>query len=226
MVAENADRAKERVLTQAVTMHGVTVHFYHPFESEIPRLISTIVKEAGYDIDPAASACLKEILGGNIALIEAELNKVFQFAGNRKNITLEDINESVGDFGLPLVFDLIDAIADKKRGKALEILARLLRDGEQPLMLLGMMAGHWRRLLAAREQLTNGDGPEKIAKDFKLNFNNKKAFLGQVSSLAEKELEGAFHLFYKADKALKSSSVAPRLVFENLLLELTAGERA
>ena len=30
----------------------------------------------------------------------------------------------------------------------------------------------------------------------------------------------------KADKALKSSSVAPRLVFEDLLLELTAGGKA
>lgn len=226
LVAENADRAKERALTQAVTGNGVAVHFYHPFESEIPRLINTIAKEAGYDMDTAATACLKEVLGGNIALIESELNKVFQFAGERKKITLEDINESVGDFGLPLVFDLIDAIADKKRGKALEILARLLRDGEQPLMLLGMMASHWRRLLAAREQYSGGDGQEKIGKDFKLNFSNKKAFLGQVSSLDEDELERAFHLFHKADKALKSSSVAPRLVFESLLLELTAGGRA
>ena len=50
---------------------------------------------------------------------------------------------------------------------------------------------------------------------------NKKGFLGQVSRLSETEVVGAFHLFREADMALKGSALAPGLVMERLVLELT-----
>lgn len=220
LVAENADRSREEKLSRPAAKAGSVVHFYHPLESELTRWIKVLAREAGYTVEDGAAAYLKEVLGGNLALIEAELNKVFNFLGPRKAVTYDDVKESVGDFGMPLVFDLIDAVADKRPGEAVDMLARLLREGEPPLMLLGMMAGHWRRLIAAKERAMSGDSPEQIARAFRLNFMNRKEFMGQVSRLQLRELEGAFHLFRKADTALKGSAVSPRMVMEMLVLEL------
>ncbi len=172
-----------------------------------------------------AAAYLVDVLGGNLALIEAELNKVFNFLGERKKVRYEDVKESVGEFGLPLVFDLIDAAAYKKPGEAVETLSRLLREGEQPLMLLGVMAGHWRKLIAAREMKDNGESEEKLAKAFNLNFANRKKFLGLLSRVEPGELVRALRLFHKADMALKGSALAPGMVMERLILALAgAGE--
>ena len=226
LVAENADKSKEKALSTAVAKRGVAVHFYHPFESEIPRHIRAMAKAAGYDIDEAAARFLSDFLVGNLALIEAEVRKVFNYMGERKKITLEDVKESAGDFGLPLIFDLIDAAADKRRGVASEVLAKLLRDGEEPLMMLSMMAGHWRKLVSAREMKEGGAGDEEIAKALRLNFNNKKSFLRQVSALGMDEMTKAFRLFREADTALKSSAVSPGAVIEMLLFRLTEGGRA
>src|SRR5512135_2845386 len=220
LTADNADRAKERTLTQAVSANGLAVHFYHPFENELPRWIKTLAGESGYTVEDEAAAYLVDVLGGNLALIEAELNKVFNFLGDRKKVRYEDVKESVGEFGLPLVFDLIDAAAYKKPGEAVETLSRLLQDGEQPLMLLGVMAGHWRKLIAAKEKKDKGESEEKLARAFNLNFANRKKFLGLLSRVEPGELVHALRLFHKADMALKGSALAPGMVMERLVLAL------
>ena len=225
LTAENADRGKERTLTQAVSGSGVSVHFYHPFESELPRWIRTLAGESGYTVEEDAASYLVDVLGGNLALIEAELNKVFNFLGDRKKVRYEDVKESVGEFGLPLVFDLIDAAAYKRPGEAVEVLGRLLKDGEQPLMLLGVMAGHWRKLIAAREMKENGESDEKLAKAFNLNFANRKKFLGLLSKAEPADLARALRLFHKADMALKGSALSPAMVMEGLVLELAGAVR-
>jgi DNA polymerase III subunit delta len=212
LIAMDADRGKERTLSEAIPGSGVTVHFYHPFESELPGLIRTVARESGYSIDEGAASYLKDVLGGNLALIEAELRKVFNLLGNRKAVTYEDVKESVGDFGAPLVFDMIDAVAGKRPGEAVFVLEKLLRDGEQPLMILGMMAGHYRKLLAAKE-----GGPEKQPRA----FGNAAKIPAQAARLTGDELINAFHLFHKADVDLKSSSLQPGMVMERLVLELS-----
>jgi len=198
----------------------VSVHFYHPFENQLPGYVRTIARDAGYSIDEDAVSYLIDVLGGNLALIEAELNKAYNFIGDAKKITVEDVRQSVGDFGLAVVFEFIDAAAMKDIGRALDKLNRLLRDGEQPLMILGMMASHWRKLLTAREMADTGKSQEDIARSMKLNFANKKTFLTQLGRLKQKELETALGIFHSADISLKNSSVASGLVMEKLVLEL------
>ena len=221
LVAEDADKAKEAAIAKALPGPGVHVHFYRPFESEVSNWVRILAREAGYTIEGDAAAFIKEALGDDIALIEAELNKLFNYAGERKKVTLDDVKESLGEYGLPLVFDLIDAALVKKTGKALEVLSRLLKDGEQPLMILGMMAQHWRKLLDARERKTRGESDDQLVKALRLTYFNKKGFLAAVSRLSESELAGAFHLFHDADMALKGSALAPGLVMERLVLNLT-----
>ncbi|MBI5696238.1 MAG: DNA polymerase III subunit delta [Nitrospirae bacterium] len=222
LVAEGAEKPKEAALTKPMSKSCVFVHFYPPFESEVPRWIKQLARESGYTVDDDAAAYLRDTLGGNLALVEAELNKLFNFLGDRKTITPDDVRESVGDFGMPLVFDLMDAVAEKRTGAALEVLSRLLTDKENnPIMLVGMFAAHWRRLLAAKEMADAGDGPEKLEKAFRLNFRNKKAFLGQVARARATELRAAFRSFAKADGALKGSALPQRLVMERLILELS-----
>lgn len=222
LVAGEAEKGKEAALAKAMGKDGVYVHFYHPFESEVARWIKLLAKESGYSVEDDAAAYLRDTLGGNIALVEAELNKLFNFMGERKTITSDDVRESVGDFGMPLVFDLVDAAAEKRTGDAFEILSKLLTDKENnPIMLVGMFAGHWRRLLQAKEMSDAGDGPEKLEKAFRLNFRNKKHFLGQVSRLNAGEMRAAFKSFAKADGALKGSALPSRLVMERLILELS-----
>ncbi|HEX9860813.1 MAG TPA: DNA polymerase III subunit delta [Nitrospirota bacterium] len=221
LVAENAEKGKEAALAKAVGAGGVCAHFYRPSDSDIARWVGILAKEAGYSVDGDAASYLKDVLGDNLALIEAELNKVFNFKGEQKRVTLADVRESVGGFGLPLVFDLVDQLADKNTGKAVETMSRLIKDGEQPLMILGMVSRHWRRLLEAKNRMDLGDGPKELETRFRLNFKNKERFIRQVRTMNKGELREAFTHMSRADMALKGSALAPWMVMERLALELT-----
>ena len=49
------------------------------------------------------------------------------------------------------VWELADLLAARKSAKALEFLDRLLRDGEEPLPMVGAMAWMYRKLIEASE---------------------------------------------------------------------------
>ncbi len=202
MVAMGAERSKERTLSELLPDDGVYVHFWRPRDYEIPDLVQRLVKANGFTIDRGAVLYLAETLSGNLALIEAELNKVFNLLGDRRGVKEEDVKESVGDFGLPAVFELADAAAAKDASKAIETLEKLLRDGEEPLKLLAILAGHWRKMSAGDEG----------------GFKGQKA---PARTISEDDAVRAFGLFQKADRDLKGSPVPPRLIVERLVLELS-----
>lgn len=202
MIAMGAERSKERTLSELIPDDGVYVHFWRPRDYEIPDLVQRLAGANGFTIDRGAVSYLAETLSGNLALIEAELNKVFNLLGERRQVKEEDVKESVGDFGLPTVFELADAAAAKDASKAIETLEKLLRDGEEPLKLLAILAGHWRKMSAG------GEG----------GFKGQKT---PARTLSEDDAARAFGLFQKADRDLKGSPVPPRLVVERLVLELS-----
>jgi DNA polymerase III subunit delta len=202
MVAMGADRSKERTLSELLPEDGVYVHFWRPRDYEIPELVQRLVRANGFTIDRGAVLYLAETLSGNLALIEAELNKVFNLLGDRRQVREDDVKESVGDFGLPAVFELADAAAAKDAARAIETLEKLLRDGEEPLKLLAILAGHWRKMSAG------GEGGYKGQKT-------------PARTISEDDAVRAFGLLQKADRDLKGSPVPPRLIVERLVLELS-----
>jgi len=225
LVAEDADRAKEEALAKVIGPSGVQVHFYPPSEGELTGWVRELARQSGYRLEKDAVEHLTEALGDNIALIEAELNKVFNYAGERKTVTYSDVKECVGDFGAPLVFDLANAIAEKQTLKALDILSKLMMEGQQPVVLLGMVAQHWRKLVEAKDMASRGDSDDKIAKTLRVHFRQKRSFLTQVAKLGEDELVSAFGMFRKADAALKGSALSNKTVMERLIFDL-AGQGA
>ncbi len=203
LLAMGADRAKERTLSDMLPDGAVFAHFWRPRDYELPDIVQKLVRTSGFTIDRGAVSYLSETLSGNIALIEAELNKVFNLIGEKRHIKEEDVREAVGDFGLPVVFELSDAAAAGNASKAVETLEKLLRDGEEPLKLLAILSGNLRKM-AAGDELPAGAGRKSPAK-----------------KMSDDEAIRAFGCLMKADRDLKGSPVPPRLVMERLVLELS-----
>ncbi len=205
LLAMGADRSKERTLSDMLPDSAVFAHFWRPRDYEIPDIVQKLVRASGFTIDRGAVAYLSETLSGNIALIEAELNKVFNLLGERRQVKEEDVRESVGDFGLPAVFELSDAAAAGDTSRAVETLEKLLRDGEEPLKLLAILSGQWRKMAAGDDWQAGGRGGRK----------------SPARKLSDDEVVRAFSSLTKADRELKGSPVPPRLVMERLVLELS-----
>jgi len=219
LVAEGVERSKAMSLARRFEA-GVFTYFYPPRDSETPARITEMAGDYGYSISRDAAGYLKDMLGNNLALIDAELKKVINHVGDKKTIGIEDVTDAVGDFGLPLIFGISDALADKNVSEAFFMLSKLIGQGTHPLQLNALLAGHWRKLLIARDMLDRGLDRTEVEKKLRLNNFNRAGVMRQAHSMRPDELSRGVRLLAEADVSLKSSAVPGRLVMEQLFLKL------
>jgi DNA polymerase-3 subunit delta len=124
------------------------------------------------------------------------------------------------------VFDLIKAIAEKKKGDALDRLQRLLDAGEAPLMLLGFLARQMRQFWIARELARRGQGEAALARAAGVSPYAAAQIWRQAHGLSETDLRFALGRIAETDAGLKGAAAPPRLLMELLVIDLCAGQGA
>jgi len=118
----------------------------------------TIGKEKGVEFEKGAAEDLAEFVAADLMRLKTEIEKLATFAGEKKFIGRNDVISMVISEKTTTVWELADLLAARKSPKALEFLDRLLRDGEEPLSIVGAMAWMYRKLIEASEVrgVTNG----------------------------------------------------------------------
>ena len=182
----------------------------------------SLVRAAGFRIDPPAMDLLVEALGGDISRISVEIEKLGLFAGKRP-VTVDDIAELVPDARASNVFALVNALGRRDRSKALEILDTLTREGEYLPLALAFLSTQYRMALVAREAGLKSAG--QIQGHFtKLGVpmwgSRAEQIYQTVSKFGKPQLERAMQVIYEADKGLRDARPDDRIVMEQFILQL------
>lgn len=98
-----------------------------------------------------ASQLLVDLVGPQMGLLDAELDKLAVYVGDKGTIDVPDVDLLVGRSRSANVFKIMDAVGEGKPKEALTILSELFEEGESPIAILGALGAQIRRLaLAAR----------------------------------------------------------------------------
>src|SRR5260370_648988 len=121
-------------------------------------LARVIAKEQGVEFEKGAAEDLAEFVAADLMRLKTEIDKLATFAAEKKVIGRADVGALVISDKTTTVWELADMLASRRPNQALEFLDRLLRDGEEPLSMLGAIAWMDRKLIEASEGqgLTNG----------------------------------------------------------------------
>jgi len=187
-------------------------------------LIGNLARRAGAQIDADAADELAEILNGDLAWIRTELMKLTTYVGSRSRITLADVDALVVSEQRYSVWQLADMLAASDRGKALQFLGALLRDGEEPPKLLGALAWMYRKLIEAQEAPAHFNKFQAAGK-LKMRPAAAELALRSAHRIPRERLLAGLHALYEADSRLKGDArdeAAKRAVMEFLLARLTA----
>ncbi len=184
----------------------------------------SLVRKAGFHMDPAALDLLIEALGADIARVAVEIEKLSLFAGNRV-IGVDDITELVPDARATTIFALVNALGRRDRARSLAILDTLTREGEYLPLALAFLSSQFRMALVAREAGLKNSG--QIQGHFsKMGVQMWGSRAEQVAQTAGKftqpQLERAIKLIYKADKGLRDARPDDRIVMETFITELVS----
>jgi DNA polymerase-3 subunit delta len=179
--------------------------------------------ETSYDkqLVMAAARLLVDLVGSEMGLLDQELAKLAVYVGDAKRIDAADVDKLVGSSRAENTWKIFDAVAAGNVGDALNILDRLLDQGEEPIRLLGAFSMQLRRLAQAYRLNQNGTPlPGALAEAGVPPFGIKSAEQ-QLRRLGRRRAERLYDWLLETDLGLKGSSqLPPRTLLERLVIQL------
>jgi DNA polymerase-3 subunit delta len=172
------------------------------------------------ELTPGAKAAISAAVGPDCAALDDAVERVGLFAGRDRPADENDVGEVVSAVRQHSVFELMDAIGNRDRPRALELLLELIGRREEPLRVSALIARHVRQLIAARVHLHLKTDPGRVAGSLGVPQFVANKLLSQGRRFRGAELESALLRLARADLELKSSRRPGGLVLEEAVMDL------
>jgi DNA polymerase III subunit delta len=187
-------------------------------------IAQTMAKEHAVTFEKGAAADLAEFVNGDLMRLKTEVDKLATFAGERKTIRREDVSLLVIAEKTTTIWEVADLLASHQPRKALEFIDRLLREGEEPVMMVGGMAWMYRKLVEASELrgVTNG---WQAAKALGMRPEQAELALRCARRVSRDRLLDGVRALQEADNRLKGGAKDVRAIMQFLVWRLS-GEQA
>ena len=215
--ADKVDKRKKAIKILLDKAH--CVEFKKPYENQIPQWISHLCQSHDLKISIDAIHRLHRLVGNNLSELDNQIQKIQQYLGEKKSVSIEDVNAVVSFSREENIFDFTKAVGQKDRVKALEQLVSLLDQGQSEVGIVSLLARHMRMLLTVRSGLDQGIGGAKLASLAQVPSYFIDSYCDQAKHWPMRKLEDALVVLQETDKALKSSPVSSHIWLENMVLK-------
>jgi len=216
-VGDDIDKRKK--LAKAL-MSGSAFEFQPLKAAELQSWIRAHLKTLKAEIEPVAGRRILEVVTNDLHTLTNELNKLAAAALPSGRITLELVDELVGRSREHMNWELTDHILAGNRKAALKTLKDLLDDQVEPVMLVGLMGGTYRRMALAKELLAQEAAPGAIFSEVRMPSFKQRDYLSMLGRVESKTLARGLQRIAEADLAIKTSKATPRMQVEMLVCEL------
>lgn len=224
-IADDLD--KRRKLTKTLMDACASVEFAALTDSELAAWGKDYLKRLKVATDERTLHQIIALAGPSVRHFTIELDKLAAAALDTGFITMEMVEQLVGRSRELSNFELTDHLVTRNRVRALQILYRLLDDGAEPLMLIGLIAGNFHRLALAKELMSRGTPREEVFRLVAMPYSKREDFLATARRTDSHALARSIERIAAADYAIKTSLggsgvTGARLQLEMLVCELTA----
>lgn len=216
-ISDDLDKRRKYART---LLSGTAYEFGQLKPNELPAWIKSHLITLKADIDQQALSHLLEVVAPDLQTLKNELNKLASAALPSGRITVELVDQLVSRSREHMNWDLTDAIVSRNGKKALKVLREFLDDGVEPLLLIGVIAGTFRRLALAKEMFARGASPAEIFSAVRVTSWKQREYLAMLSRTDARELQRAIMRIAETDLAIKTSKATPRMQIEMLVCEL------
>lgn len=166
-------------------------------------------------IDPQARQLLSMWMGGDLAALDAEIEKLSLYVGQRETITVEDVGAVVTATAGPVAYAMVNAIRAGDRAAALKELNKTLRVRGDEFAALGSLAWHVRQCLEVQQAVAAGRRPD-LGNTPPYIVNN---LMAMVRRRGRRKLQADMRSLIDADLGMKSGR-APRGALQELVIAL------
>lgn len=217
-----ADELDKRKKSSKVLLDTCTVVEFAPLkDAEAKAWAKSRLKELKVTTDDQVLSEIISLVGTDVQTLFNEIDKLASAAATTGRITSDFVDELIGRSRELSNFELGDHLLAGNRRKALETLHRLLEDGAEPVMLVGLIAGNYHRLALGKHLLTRG-GREEVFRNISLPPFKRDSYISTLQRSTAAKIARGIQLTAATDLAIKTSQATPRLQLEMLVCELAS----
>jgi DNA polymerase III delta subunit len=152
--------------------------------------------------------------------LKTEVEKLTTYATTRKIIRREDVSSLVISEKTTTIWEVADLIASRQPRKALEFVERLLREGEEPVMMVGGLVWMYRKLVEASE-LVGANNGWQAARALGMRPEQAELAIRSARKVPKDRLLDGLRALQEADSRLKGGAQDPRATMEFLVWRLS-----
>jgi len=179
-------------------------------------------EEKGIEITLEAVEELAAFVGDELRILDSELDKLAAYVNGQRPVTRDDVHALVSYIREASIFSMVDAMGRKDAKSALDVLHRLLDQGEHPLAILGMVVRQIRIMILVKALLKRGYSAKQIARRLRLHTFVVEKAIRQASSFSTRQLKAIYQRLLELDVEMKTGRTEGSVALELLVTALSA----
>lgn len=217
----NAEKLDERKkIVKLMKTNAAVISFMPLSANELIAWVVTEAKTRGCSIQQEAAQALINASGVQMGALSTELDKLCLFAGQGQEIRVHDIDQLVQRSTEQNVFVMVEHIANLKLDLALSIFYELLKQREEPIKIVALIARQFRIMLQVKELSAQNYSQQQIASQLSLHPYAVKIAGEQTRRFDSNRLKQVLSKLAQLDFEMKSGKIDKVLGLELFLLHL------
>lgn len=182
---------------------------------------------AGKQALPEVNRKLRDLTGGDLKLLEREIEKVTTYVGDKRRVELDDVYQVSGWVKSFREWELAGSLEKGDYEQSLLVLNSLFQERVKPEYIMGMISNFFRDLLMAKLWLKEGEKDQKaVFQELKPQIKEKygrfytskfNQFFSMVRSVSFQDLHYSLDELEKIDRKFKTSGIDLQTLLERFV---------
>lgn len=207
-------------LITAVKRVGIATNFSITDKAKLFLWIKTKFRHSNKKITQEALFYLQSIVGSDLGRLFNEIEKIDIYTKDQKVIEKEDVMITIGGSESVNIFKVLDSIGDKDIKNAIEGLVKLNQGNLHHLSIFAMIYRQIKLIFQTKLLLENGFNFKEVEKELKLPYFVVEKIIKQSKKYTFKEICKSYELLNIADLELKDSHKKPKIILEELAVNI------
>lgn len=211
-------------LWDAINGNGSIVEFAKQEQRDLIPWITRHFAALKKRITPELCTYLIDITGGTMTALSGEIAKIAAYSA-ADDIVRSDIDAVTEPVMDAVVFQMTDALSGREYGLALQKLQQLLKMQQEPVLILGAIGSHFRRLATAKTLMDCGKGSQELMSLCALKDYPARKTMSAAGKFSSRFYAVAAELVLETDYKMKTSFDDKQRLLELLVLQLAQEAR-
>ena len=214
----NPDKRLQKLMT-AINDTAMIVNFEKQEQRDLVAWIARHFAAEGKRISNYLCVYLIELTGGTMTALAGEISKICAYS-EADEIVQTDIDAVVEPVLDAVAFQITNFLSQGQHAAALMKLRQLFKMQQEPVVILGAIGSHYRRLSIAKTLLDNGRPATELQRLCNMKEYPARKAMTDAGKVSAAFCQKAMTLIVETDYKLKTSGGDGQQLMEILLLQL------